>query len=70
MTKKRDPTRHPKIDPAFLTHPADVAVLGAGLRMIDKVANSPHLKDKFVKRKFPAAEIDLQDVAQSQQAVR
>ena len=65
-----DPTKHPAIDPGYLRHPADVAVLAAGLRMADKAAKSPHLKDKFAKRQFPAPDIDLQDVEQSRAAVR
>ena len=70
IDEKADPTKHPTIDPGYLAHPADVAVLGAGLRMIDKVANSPHLKDKIAKRQFPAPEIDLQDIEKSRAAVR
>jgi hypothetical protein len=65
-----DPTKYPAIDPGYLRHPADVAVLAAGLRVVDKVANSSHLKDKFTKRIFPAPEVDLQDVEQSRAAVR
>jgi hypothetical protein len=47
-----------------------VNVLAAGLRMVDKVAKSSHLKDKFAKRQWPAPEIDLQDIEQSRAAVR
>ena len=65
-----DPTKYPAIDPGYLRHPADVAVLAAGLRVVDKVANSSHLKDKFTKRIFPTPEVDLQDVEQSRAAVR
>ena len=65
-----DPTKYPAIDPGYLRHPADVAVLAAGLRIVDKVANSPHLKDKFAKRLFPAPEVALQDIEQSRAAVR
>jgi hypothetical protein len=38
--------------------------------MLDKVAKSGHLKDKFANRQFPAPEIDLQDMEQSREAVR
>jgi hypothetical protein len=38
--------------------------------MLDKAANSSHLKDKFAKRQFPAPDIDLQDIEQSRQAVQ
>jgi hypothetical protein len=70
LTAYTDPTEYPTIDPGYLRHPADVNVLAAGLRMLDKVAKSSHLKDKFAKRQFPAPEIDLQDIEQSRQAVR
>lgn len=33
--KSSDPTEHPAVDPAFLTHPADAAVLAAGLKVSD-----------------------------------
>ena len=31
--KSADPTAHPAVDPAFMSHPADAAVLGAGLKV-------------------------------------
>ena len=70
LTADADATKHPTIDPGYLRHPADVHVLAAGLRMLDKVAKSSHLKDKFANRLFPAPEIDLQDTEQSREAVR
>ena len=31
--KSADPNEHPAIDPAFMSHPADAAVLAAGLKV-------------------------------------
>ena len=31
--KSSDPTEHPAVDPAFLQHPADAAVLAAGVKV-------------------------------------
>lgn len=31
--KSSDPTEHPAVDPAFLAHPADAAVLAAGVKV-------------------------------------
>ena len=70
LTVCADPTQYPTIDPGYLRHPADVNVLAAGLRMVDKAAKTSHLKDKFAKRQFPAPEIDLQDIEQSRAAIR
>ncbi len=64
-----DPTKPPTIDPAYLKHPADVAVLAAGMKFLDKIANSPHVKNKFAKRVLPAPEVDLQDTKQAAAAV-
>lgn len=65
-----DPMVYPTIDPGYLAHPADVAVLAGGLKFCDAVAKSGHLKDKLASRMFPKEDIDLQDTKQAEQAVR
>ena len=65
-----NPKIYPTIDPGYLTHPADVAVLAAGLKFCDAVAKSSHLKDKLASRIFPAEHVDLTDTKQAEQAVR
>jgi len=64
-----DPTKHPIIDPAYLKHPADKAVLAAGLRFIDNISRSQHLSSKISHRLFPAADIDLQNIKNGEAAV-
>lgn len=70
LTLSLDPTTQPAIDPAYLKHPADVAVLGAGMKFLDKLAESGHLKDKLEKRVHPAPEINLKSTEAAKDAVR
>lgn len=58
------------INPAYLEHPADVAVIAAGIRWFDRVAQSKHLADKFLKRTRPDPEVDLQNLGYAKQAVK
>lgn len=65
-----DPTKAPAIDPAYLKHPADVAVLAAGVKFLDKVSTSKSLADKFAKRINPAPGLNLQKPEDAEEAVR
>jgi len=56
-TFSADPMQQPEIEPAYLHHPADVAVMDAGLKFIDKMASC--MGDKLGKRLFPAPELDM-----------
>lgn len=68
--KSSDPNAHPTLDPAFLSHPADAAVLAAGVKMLDKVTNSKAMEGKIAKRTFPKDQsLDLQDTEQAKAAV-
>ena len=59
-----DVTEHPTVDPAFLAHPADAAVLAAGMKMLDKASKTQHLADKITKRVNPKPEVDVTDTKQ------
>ncbi|SMQ54443.1 unnamed protein product [Zymoseptoria tritici ST99CH_3D7] len=61
---------HPALDPGFLSHPADVAVLGAGITMLGRSAQSPHLADKISRQVKPAPEVDICDPDQAEAWVR
>lgn len=63
-----DPTVNPAVDPAYLSHPADVDVLAAGLGFCDEIAQSPALKDKIRRRAHPVG--DIRDRSQAAEAVR
>jgi len=68
--KSADPTQLPAIDPAFLSHPADVAVLAAGVQMLAKAEQTSHLKDKIQKRVAPGPEVDVTDSEKARDWVR
>jgi choline dehydrogenase-like flavoprotein len=65
-----DPTKQPAIDPAYLKHPADVTVLAAGLKFLDKLAESGHLKGKLGNRIHPPSDLNLQDTTDAKEVVR
>lgn len=70
LRQVKDPTKQPVIDPAYVDHPADTAIIAAGLRWADRVGQSKHLADQFDKRSFPPPSVDLQDLEQAKQVVR
>ena len=49
------PFDDPAIDPAYLNHPADVAVLGKGLELIEKIVETSPFKEKIKRRYTPVA---------------
>lgn len=65
-----DPLQQPEIDPAYLSHPADLAVLCAALRYADKCFQIPCLKECVAQRWLPQPEVDLDDQTQLEQYVR
>lgn len=65
-----DPAKNPAVDPAFLSHSADVDVLATALGFSDKIAQSPALKDKVHRRAYPPESVDLHDHASASEAVR
>ncbi|KAB2570740.1 Aryl-alcohol dehydrogenase [Lasiodiplodia theobromae] len=65
-----DPTAPPNIDPSYLSHPADVAVLASGMKLADRIANSPALAPLLGARTSPAPGVDLQQTAAAAAAVR
>ncbi|CEJ60689.1 hypothetical protein PMG11_09253 [Penicillium brasilianum] len=64
-----DPTKPPVVQPNYAGHDADVTILGAGLRWVDKVRQSAHLKSSFAGRTFPEPSVDLTDIAAAKEAV-
>ena len=65
-----NPQDTPLIDPGFLSHPADVDVLAAGLDFANRVFQSAHVKDKVARRVEPAPEINLEDKDAAREFVR
>lgn len=56
-----DPRDDPAIDPAYLSHPADVEVLTKGYELIMKIAKTSPLKEKLKRVYFPEEELDITD---------
>lgn len=48
-----DPLAAPSIDPGYFNNPADVKILAAGIKWMDKVSNHPLLKKSLGKRVLP-----------------
>lgn len=65
-----NPMVDPAINPAYLAHPSDVAVLAAGLEFCDRVAQSPPLRDHLRRRILPEPSVNLQDRIQAEDEVR
>jgi len=69
--KTADVNDHPALDPGFLKHPVDAAILATGLKLLDKISSSKAMQGKIAKRTMPAeANVDLSDAAQAQDWVR
>lgn len=67
--KSADPAEHPTIDPNYLNHPADVAVMAAGLKFCEKLVNTPAMEGKMGKRLHPPPErFPLTNVAERRAA--
>ena len=65
-----DPTDDPAIDPAYLTHPSDVAILSAGLAFIERVTQSPMLRNQVRRRIEPEPSVNLFDRSRAEKEVR
>ncbi|KAH0347552.1 alcohol oxidase, partial [Aureobasidium melanogenum] len=69
-TRAHHPSVHPTIDPAYLKHPADVAVMAAGLHFMHKTTKSKHLAPLIQTRAYPPASRDLDNAADREEAVK
>ena len=54
-----DPKQDPAIDPAYLTHPADVEMLAKALGLCEKMRTTSPLKEKIKRRYHPHESVDL-----------
>ena len=55
-----DPTKAPRIDPGYFRNEADVRILAAGMRWLDKVSQAPVLKKSLGERIIPPADASLE----------
>ncbi|KAH7052341.1 hypothetical protein B0J12DRAFT_571855 [Macrophomina phaseolina] len=65
-----DHSVQPSINPGYISHPADLAVLSTGLKLADRIASSKQLSPLLGKRYRPAPDVDLNDDRAAEQAVR
>lgn len=65
-----NPLDAPTIDPGFLSHPADVDVIAAGIQFADRVLSSGALRGKVGRRVAPAPSVDLRNKDQVRKYVR
>jgi choline dehydrogenase-like flavoprotein len=68
--KSADVSDHPALDPAFLKHPADAAILASGMRLLDKISSSQAMEGKIAKRTLPSSNVDISDLKQTEAYVR
>lgn len=68
--KSADPFEHPELDPGYLSHEADVILLAAALKFLDRMTKAPSLEGKLGKRYFPPEHVDLSDKNARREMVR
>ncbi|THY72871.1 alcohol oxidase [Aureobasidium pullulans] len=65
-----DPSAHPIIDPGYMNHPADIAVLASGLHFNHLVTKTSHLAPLIHERSYPPASRNLDDRTDREEAVK
>lgn len=65
-----DPLVDPAIDPRYLSHPADLEILGKGMELLTKIANTSPFKEKIKRRYDPALEIDFKNKIEAENYLR
>jgi choline dehydrogenase len=53
-----NPIDYPVIDPAYLTHPADVTILREGLKLARQLANTSPMKDTLTNEVTPGTDVE------------
>ncbi|KAH7346870.1 hypothetical protein BKA65DRAFT_478040 [Rhexocercosporidium sp. MPI-PUGE-AT-0058] len=56
-----DPKEDPAIDPAYLSHPADIEIFAKGLQIMEKMVSTSPFKEKIKRRYHPDGPLDLSD---------
>ncbi|KAI0015529.1 aryl-alcohol dehydrogenase [Xylariomycetidae sp. FL0641] len=64
-----DPSCQPAVDPAYNKHPADGAVLAAGLKFSEEAMEKGDIGRHIERRILPTPEVELGDLAQGLEAV-
>lgn len=69
VLSRADPRQDPIIQPNYVAHEADAAVLGAGVRFVDKVGRSRHVENDFARRTFPDPSVNVEDLEEAKKVV-
>ena len=67
--RSANPQVRPEINPAYMSHQADIDVIAAGMKFCGQVAETEPLKSKLGKRTFPRPELDLSKTEDCKTAV-
>jgi choline dehydrogenase-like flavoprotein len=54
------PEDDPAIDPAYLSHLADLEVSAKGIELAEKMRTTSHFKEKIERRIFPSESVNLE----------
>jgi len=65
-----DPTTPPRIDPGYFRNAADAKILAAGVKWLDKVAQTPLLKKSLADRVLPPQGASLEKEEERVEYVR
>ncbi|KAL2820418.1 hypothetical protein BJX63DRAFT_380752 [Aspergillus granulosus] len=68
--QSNDPKVQPSINPSYLSHEADVAVLAAFLRCAERVGKADAMKSSIAGRNYPDPSKDVLDFEQAKEAIR
>lgn len=68
--RTKNPLDAPKIDPGYLSHPADLDILCSGIAFADRVFKSSALEDQVGRRVVPPPEINLDDREEIRESTR
>ncbi|CAD0029485.1 unnamed protein product [Aureobasidium pullulans] len=64
------PSAHPSIDPGYMNHPADVAVLASGLHFNHLMTKTSHFAPLIHERSYPPASRNLDNRTDREEAVK
>jgi choline dehydrogenase-like flavoprotein len=65
-----DPLKPPQIDPGYFRNPADIKILAAGMKWMDKVASHPLMKKSLGDRELPPKDKSLDTEEERMEYVR
>lgn len=68
--KSNNPKEDPAIDPAYLSHPADIEICARGLELLDRLVKTSPLKEKIKRRYAPPGNLDFDNDEQVEKYVR